>query len=95
MATSAEGVALVSEYAAGGSLRDRLAVGTLRPGQVVTLLAAMSSALAYCHADLAVVHGGVRASQVLFAGGGRPMLAGLGAVAAALCGRRSSVGPAG
>ena len=52
--------------------------------QVVTLLAAMSSALSYCHDQLGVLHGGLGPGRVLFAADGRPMLAGLGAVDAAL-----------
>ncbi len=75
-------IALVTEFAPGGSLRDRLTRGTLTEGQTVTVLAAVADALAACHAA-GTPHGNVAAGTVLFTGNGRPMLAGLGAVGAA------------
>src|SRR5207249_3755703 len=69
---------LVLDYAAGGSLATLLhRRGRLRPGQVVTVLAPLATALAYAHGE-GLVHGDVTPGNVLFAGDGRPLLADLG-----------------
>lgn len=71
-------LALVMQLAEGGSLarvvRDR---GHLTPGEVVTVLCPLASALHALHRQ-GVVHGDVAPSNVLFLDTGRPVLADLG-----------------
>ena len=69
---------LVLDHAACGSLEALLAErGTLTPGEVVTVLAPLAEALGQAHAhDLR--HRRLRASRVLLAADGIPMLDGLG-----------------
>jgi hypothetical protein len=71
-------VALVMPHLRGGSL-DALvrARGHLSPGEVVTVLAPVASALGRLH-DLAVVHGDVSPGNVLLDLDGRPVLGDLG-----------------
>lgn len=71
-------VALVMPHVRGGSL-DALvrARGHLSPGEVVTVLAPLASALGRLH-DLGVVHGDVSPGNVLLELDGRPVLADLG-----------------
>lgn len=72
------GVALVSDYAAGGSLAGLLAArGALTAGEVVTVGAPLAAALAAVHGQ-GRAHGRLRASAVLFTADGRPLLADLG-----------------
>lgn len=72
------GAALVLDLADGGSLAQLLAVrGRLSPGEVVTTLAPIASALAHAHAN-GVVHGDVTPANILFSAAGSPMLADLG-----------------
>ncbi len=71
-------VAVVMPHLLGGAL-DALvrARGHLSPGEVVTVLAPVASALGRLH-DLGVVHGDVSPGNVLLDLDGRPMLADLG-----------------
>jgi hypothetical protein len=69
---------LVLDLADAGSLADLLRRrGRLTPGEVVTALAPIGSALAYAHTQ-GVVHGDVSAANVLFTAIGLPLLADLG-----------------
>ncbi|WP_392542371.1 protein kinase domain-containing protein [Oryzobacter telluris] len=70
--------ALVMPHVRGGAL-DALvrARGHLAPGEVVTVLAPLASALGRLH-DLGVVHGDVSPGNVLLELDGRPLLADLG-----------------
>jgi len=56
---------LVLQYAAGGSLRDRLDTGPLWPDRVAALGAELAEVLAYVH-DKGIVHRDVKPSNVLF-----------------------------
>jgi hypothetical protein len=86
-----DGVALVTPYAPGGTLADRIARrgGGLPPGIVAGLGADLATALGAAHAE-GLVHGDVKPSNVLFDAEGQPLLADFG-VAALLTGAR---GPA-
>jgi hypothetical protein len=79
VATSGGGLAMVLEFAPGGSLAGLVAerVG-LDPPEVTTLLVPLGRALAYLHGR-GLVHGDVSPGNVLFAADGRPMLSDLGA----------------
>lgn len=69
---------LVLDLADGGSLADLLAArGRLTPGEVITAVAPIAAALAYVHGQ-GVVHGDVSSANILFTGGGVPLLADLG-----------------
>ncbi|MGB7819457.1 MAG: serine/threonine-protein kinase, partial [Ornithinibacter sp.] len=71
-------VALVMPHLAGGSLEALVeARGHLEPGEVVTVLAPVASALARLHA-VGVVHGDVSPGNVLLDLDGRPHLGDLG-----------------
>ena len=73
-----DAVLLVLDLADGGSLADLLrSRGRLAPGEVITAVAPVAAALAYLH-DNGVVHGDVSAANVLFTGGGVPLLADVG-----------------
>ncbi|MGZ6827006.1 MAG: protein kinase domain-containing protein [Mycobacteriales bacterium] len=72
---------LVVDHAAGGSLAALLQRrGTLAPGEVVTAVAPLAEALGQAHAH-GLVHGRLRASEVLLTADGRPLLDGLGTAA--------------
>lgn len=72
------GVAVVSDFAEGGSLAALLTVrGTLTPGEVLTIGAPVATALAAIHAQ-GRVHGRVSDTNVLFTVDGRPLLADFG-----------------
>jgi serine/threonine protein kinase len=73
----AAGVALVMEYAAGGSLAELLGQRRLTAGQLVHLAAPLADALAYAH-SCGVVHADVSPANVLFTDDGRPLLADFG-----------------
>ncbi|MGI8680142.1 MAG: serine/threonine-protein kinase [Jatrophihabitans sp.] len=69
---------LVLDLADGGSLAGLLAArARLTPGEVITAVAPIAAALAYVHAQ-GVVHGDVSPANILFTGGGVPLLADLG-----------------
>jgi hypothetical protein len=87
------GVALIMQYAAGGSLATLLAQRRLTAGQVVTVCAPLADALAYAHGR-GTVHGDVTPANVLFTEDGRPLLAdfGIARVAARLSARSGLVG---
>ena len=69
---------LVLEQLTGGSLSGFLEGHALiRPGQAVTILAPVAAALAELQL-IGLGHGAVNLSTVLFDGGGRPVLTGLG-----------------
>ncbi|TFB51358.1 hypothetical protein [Cryobacterium tagatosivorans] len=71
-------VCLVLERLAGASLNRRLAgVDALRPGEAVTILAPMVTALSALH-EAGFAHVGFSLASVLFDERGRPVLAGLG-----------------
>lgn len=71
-------IGLVLDLAAGGSLADLLGRRErLTPGEVVTALSPVATALAYAH-DQGLVHADVTPANVLFTAGGAPLLADLG-----------------
>jgi hypothetical protein len=73
-----DGLALVMQYAPGGSLRDLLAErGLLTPGQVVAVAAPIADALASAHRR-GVLHGDVTPANVLFTSDGEPLLTDFG-----------------
>jgi tRNA A-37 threonylcarbamoyl transferase component Bud32 len=73
-----DGVALVMQYAPGGSLRDLLAErGKLTPGEVVAVAAPLAEALASAHRR-GVLHGDVTPANVLFTSDGEPLLTDFG-----------------
>jgi hypothetical protein len=73
-----DGLVLVLDHAAGGSLAELLeARGRLAPGEVVTFAVPIAQALAEIHAR-GLVHGDVAPGNVLFTAEGRPLLADLG-----------------
>ena len=73
-----DGLVLVLDLAAGGSLTRLLALrGRLNPGEVVTLVVPLAQALAAVHSQ-GLVHGDVAPANVLFAAEGRPVLSDLG-----------------
>ncbi len=81
--TGPSGVGLVLPWASGGNLSELLAARRRLPWpEVLTVLIPLADALAAAH-ERDVVHGDVSAANVLFDGGGRPMLADLGAARAA------------
>ena len=68
------GLALAMELAAGGSLDTLLAErGQLTPGEVVAVAAPLADALAAAHRR-GIVHGDVKAANVLFTAEGEPLL---------------------
>lgn len=72
------GLALVLDYAAGGSLAQLLAArGSLGAGETVTVLTPVAQALAYLHAN-GFTHGDVAPGNVLFTAHGKPLLSDLG-----------------
>jgi eukaryotic-like serine/threonine-protein kinase len=71
-------VTLVTEFAAGGSLRRRLEAGPLDVGETITVMAGVASALADWHAH-AEVHGTLHPGRVLFHSDGRPVVDASGA----------------
>ncbi|SOC51771.1 serine/threonine-protein kinase [Ornithinimicrobium cerasi] len=72
-------VALATQLAGGGSLAQLLARrGMLSPGELVTVLQPVSSALADLH-RAGVVHGDLSAGNVLFLRDGMPVIGDLGA----------------
>ena len=70
-------LALVMEYAPGGSLSTRLTAGGLAPRHVVEVLAPVADALGVAHRR-GVIHRDVKPSNILFAADGRPLLADFG-----------------
>lgn len=73
-----DGIALIMDFAGGGSLADLLAArGPLRSGEVVTICAPVAQGLAEAHRH-GVVHGMIKPSNILFTIDGRPMLADVG-----------------
>ncbi len=76
--TADDAVVLVLDLAAAGPLSTLLARrGRLTPGETVTALAPIGSALAYAH-NRGVTHGDVSAANILFTDIGLPLLADLG-----------------
>lgn len=73
-----QGPGLLMEHAPGESLSRLAAVrGTLTPGESVTVLVGIGSALAYLHGQ-GIVHGDVSPGNILFSAQGKPLLADLG-----------------
>ncbi len=71
----AQATVLVLDYAAGGSLAMLLRRrGRLRPGELVTVLVPLASALDFLHGN-GIAHGSVHPANVLFTVDGRPLLA--------------------
>ena len=84
---TADGLVLVLEYAAGGSLAALLgARSRLSAGEVVTIGAPLAQALGDAHAR-GLVHGDVTPGNVVFDASGKPLLADLGV--ASLAGERA------
>ncbi len=76
--TADDQLALVLEHAPGGSLAALVAArGPLDPGEVVTALTPLATALADLHGR-GLVHGDLSPANVLFTATGRPLLADLG-----------------
>jgi serine/threonine-protein kinase len=72
-----ESLALVMDFVAGGSLRDRLSsVGTLPPSEAAHLLAQVSAALTQAH-ELGVVHRDVKPDNILIEASSDEAAAGL------------------
>ncbi len=79
------GVALVMELAPGGSLEALLAErGQLTPGEVVAVAAPIADALAAAHRR-GIVHGDVKAANILFGADGRSLLADFDVARSAWC----------
>ncbi|MBP3036816.1 protein kinase [Arthrobacter sp. zg-ZUI100] len=73
-----QGAGLLMEYAPGQSLaRLAAARGQLAPGEAVTVLAGIASALAYL-ADQGMTHSDISPGNILFTAHGKPLLADLG-----------------
>jgi eukaryotic-like serine/threonine-protein kinase len=78
VATAPDGLVLVLDYAAGGSLAAVLGGGRpLSAGEVVTIGAPLAQALADVHAR-GLIHGDVTPANIVFDAAGKPMLADLG-----------------
>jgi eukaryotic-like serine/threonine-protein kinase len=76
-----DGLALVLDHAPGGSLAALVSArGPLDPGEVVTVLSPLATALAGLHSR-GLIHGDVSPGNVLFAEDGRPLLSDLGVAA--------------
>lgn len=72
------GLALVLDYAPGGSLAELIAArGSLGPGETVTILTPVAQALSYLHGR-DFTHGDVSPGNVLFTAHGKPLLSDLG-----------------
>lgn len=88
--TVAEPPGIVLEYAAGGSLADRLRIsGALPPAEAVRIVSQLADALAHLHAR-GIVHRDVKPSNVLFTARGELRLADFGV--AARTGSRGTLG---
>lgn len=88
-----DGVGLVLDYAAGGSLAALVAIrGSLGIGEAVTVLVPLAHALSYLHGE-GTVHGDISPGNVLFTSHGKPLLADLGT--ASLLGEVQDSHPAG
>lgn len=72
------GLALVLDYAPGGSLAELIAArGSLGAGETVTILTPVAQALSYLHGR-GFTHGDVSPGNVLFTAHGKPLLSDLG-----------------
>ncbi|MFN2504869.1 MAG: serine/threonine-protein kinase [Acidimicrobiales bacterium] len=79
---AADGVAIVMQHAAGGSLEDLLATcGPLAADQAVAILAPIADALASAHRR-SVFHGDVKPANILFTSDGEPLLSDFGVATA-------------
>lgn len=84
-----DGLVLVLDFAAGGSLASLLGVrGRLTAAEVVTIGAPLAQALAEVH-ERGLVHGDVTPANIVFDASGKPLLADLGV--ARLVGESASV----
>ena len=73
-----QGPGLLMEYAPGGSLVRLAALRqTVTPGEAVTVLVGVGSALAYLHSQ-GIAHGRVSPGNILFTAQGKPLLGDLG-----------------
>jgi len=78
----------VSDFAEGGSLRDRLQRGPLPAEEALEMAASLADALSYAH-ERGVVHGGLDPEHVRFDAAGHPLIADFGlALAAGKAGRQ-------
>lgn len=88
---AAAGIAVVMDYAPGGSLADVISArGKIGVGECVTVLTPMALALAHLHRQ-GIGHGDVSPGNVLFTAQGKPLLADLG-LAGLLGERQQSLG---
>ena len=68
---------LVTDYATGGSLEERIRGGQLPVARSLSVLAGIARGLDHLH-SLGIVHGDVKPANVLFAAGDRPLVADFG-----------------
>ena len=72
------GAGLLYEYAPGGSVAQLVAArGSISPGEAVSVLVGIASALGYLHAR-GTAHGDISPGNILFTAEGRPLLADFG-----------------
>jgi hypothetical protein len=68
---------LVLEYAAGGSLQDRLDRGPFPPGEILDVMLPLAEAIAFIH-DSGKLHRDLKPSNILFTADGTPKISDFG-----------------